>query len=103
MDTTAWFKNALKLALCLFAVPLLGWLTGMYLANSYEGQFRELLVKEKVESPLSYSQFCAKLANEGVLAKQADAAKLCSPADDVRNVFRASLAIAGVGVMLMLL
>ena len=39
MNTSDWLKNAAKLALCLFAVPLLGWLTSMYLGNSNDGQW----------------------------------------------------------------
>ena len=89
MDTSAWLKNAVKLALCLFAVPLLGWLTGMYLENSYEGQFQQMLAEQKLTSTMTYSQFCAKLEDDGTLNKEPEALKLCSPAADVRNVFRA--------------
>ena len=103
MDTSAWLKNAVKLALCLFVVPVLGWLTGMYLENTYQGEFQQMLTEQKLTSPLTYIQFCTKLEEDGVVNSEPDAAKLCSPANDVHNVFLASLAIAGVGAVLLLL
>lgn len=103
MNTSARLKNAVKLALCLFLVPVLGWLTGIYLENSYQGQFQQMLTEEKLTSSLSYAALCTKLESGGTFTKNPSAAKLCEPADDVRNVFRASLAIAAVGAVLMLL
>ncbi|HLX30177.1 MAG TPA: M48 family metalloprotease [Casimicrobiaceae bacterium] len=103
MHTSAWLKNVVNLALCLFAVPLLGWLSGQYLEHSHDRQFQQMLAQQKLTSSLSYSLLCAKLESEGVLANNSSAAKLCEPADDVRNVYRASMAIAAIGAILMLL
>jgi Zn-dependent protease with chaperone function len=103
VNRSAWLKNACKLAACLFIVPLLGWLTGMYLENSYERQFQEMLGKEHLTSPLGYSGLCAKLEDDGTFATNPSAVKLCEPARDVRGVFHASVGIAILGGVLLLL
>ncbi len=94
------------LFLSLFAVPLLGWLTSIYLESSYESQFRTMVVgkeiseEEYVKRGLSYLGVCG---SQGALRGTADNEKLCSFADEIEQVRLVSLVTAGLGASLLLL
>lgn len=108
MDFGTRTKNFFLLALCLFAVPVIAWLTTLYLAHDYENQFRNavvnqshILTAQEYESRgLHYLSFCKAARASG---KSADVEKLCSEADEISEAQLASLATAGVGVILILL
>ncbi len=101
-------KAVALLALCVFLVPLLGWLTGLYVESDYEGQFRDLVITQErvmtateyAEQNMSYLSFCSNASQGG---DNGDLADFCSFADEVNYVKIASWGSAAVGALLMAL
>lgn len=108
MDFGTRTRNLLLLALCLFAVPFLGWLTSLYMSHDYESQFRDVVVnkshlltaQEYKNRGLHYLSFCKKARATG---HGKDVEALCSFADEIREVQLTVYATAGVGALLVLL
>ena len=108
METSERAKPIGLLLLCLFVIPLLGWLTGHYVENRYESQFRDIVVNtDKVLTAQdydakgwSYLKFC-EISRAG--KSDASAEKFCSFADEIHYVKGFSLWTAGIGALLFVL
>jgi Zn-dependent protease with chaperone function len=100
-------KRVAILALILFAIPILGWLTSLYVESSLDDQFRKAMVDGGVISAATYDAnnlgYMKACGPNGLLAETKDATKLCSYAAEVIDSRRASLITAGIGVGLLLL
>ena len=105
MEKTGGLTPRGSLLLCLFVVPLLGWLTGHYVEYKYESQFREMVVNEQkymtaedfAARGLTYVSFCRDARAEKV---DPDTDEFCSYADEIQYAKQASLVTAAVGVLL---
>ena len=100
-------KRVAILALILFAIPILGWLTSLYVESSLDDQCRKAMVDGGVISAATYDAnnlgYMKACGPNGLLAETKDATKLCSYAAEVTDSRRASLITAGIGVGLLLL
>lgn len=103
------FKSIGVLALCLFLIPVIGWLTSEYLVSDVEAQFRQAVMREKQVSAddyenrkLSYLTFCdaARSQNAAVGKTDEGLGRLCATADEVSLVRLASAGTGAVGVLL---
>ncbi|MGZ8251554.1 MAG: M48 family metallopeptidase [Methylophilaceae bacterium] len=96
-------KRKILLALILFAIPILGYLTSLYVASSYETQFKEILVprqiseSEYINKGLSYLGVCSV---GGTLRSNPDWTEICSAADEIMLARQAVYATAALGVFL---
>lgn len=107
MTGTSRLKGIALLALCLFLVPAIGWLTGMYITSQYDGQFREAVVGNKTmtaeefdQRGLSYVTFCQ---NARASDSTGELDKFCSYADEISYVQLASEGTAALGLLLLVL
>jgi Zn-dependent protease with chaperone function len=97
-------KQLLIVALFLFVVPLLGWMTSVYVENEYENQFREWITgsgmspQEYRDRALSYLAVCG----EGGVLKPTNP-EVCAFADEIEGSRLASIVTAGVGILLLVL
>lgn len=97
-------KGLAILLVILFGVPVIGYLTSVYVERNSEGQFREAVVPSRISEAeyqargISYLKLCAP---EGALRSRSGSSDVCEPADEVRYVRLASLftALAGVVVL----
>ena len=108
MEKSERLKPIGALLLCLFAIPLLGWLTGVYAERNYETQFRDIVVnKQKLVTAadydargLSYIGICEKARTQPA---DDDIKEFCSDADEIRYVKLSSYGTAAIGVLLFVL
>ena len=108
MEKSNRYKLIGLLALCLFVVPMLGWLTGQFAESRYEAQFRDVVVNEQKYMTaeafeargLSYITFCKDARSE---KGDGGIEKFCSFADEIEYVKLASTGTAAVGVLLFVL
>lgn len=98
-------KRVFVLALFLFVVPILGWLTSMYIESTLESQFRQIIIPE-VMSEAEYVNrgftYLGVCGTGGVLRDAEGTQKLCSLADEVEEARLASAATAMLGLALLL-
>ena len=105
MENQSRYKLNGILALCLFLVPVVGWITGYISEYQYEKQFRDLVINderimtaEEFEARgLSYLTFCKSNRSES------GANQLCAFADEVEYVKLASNVTAAIGLLLLAL
>lgn len=99
-------KRKLILALILFAIPVLGLLTSVYVASDYESQFKQIVVPsqitevEYVNRGLNYLSLCSK---GGGLHDNSETAEICKYADEVVLTRQVSLTTLGLGAFLIAL
>lgn len=99
-------KKKLMLALILFAIPVLGLLTSIYVASDYESQFKQVVVPSQITEVeyanrgLSYLSLCRK---GGALHDNSETAEMCKFANEVVLTRQISLATFGLGILLVAL
>lgn len=99
-------KRVGVLLLLLFVVPVLGWLTSIYVESNFEGQFRKAITESQMSDAdykakgISYLGVCG---TGGVLRTEGGNEKICAFADEIENARLASFATAGLGGGLLVL
>jgi Zn-dependent protease with chaperone function len=100
-------KRYLTLGLLLFVIPILGWLTSLYVENEWNSGLRTALATngvmteaEYIERHISYLELCRP---GGTLAQSGENEKLCSGAAEIIDARLAAVATGGVGIALILL
>lgn len=100
-------KRIFLLSLFLFVIPLLGWLTSLYVESTLDREFRDALISnhwvtaaEYDSRGLSYLKACGP---GGALAAAKEAAELCSGAEEIADTRLAAGATAALGAGLILL
>ena len=85
------------LLLLLFVVPILGWLTSIYVESNFEGQFHKVITESQMTDSdykakgISYLGVCG---TGGVLRQAGGNEQICAFADEIKNVRFASWATA---------
>ena len=87
-------KRVAILALILFAIPILGWLTSLYVESSLDDQFRKAMVDGGVISAATYDAnnlgYMKACVPNGSLAETKDHSNLSSSASNVSLRLRLS-------------
>lgn len=100
-------KRIALLSLFLFAIPLLGWLTSLYVEHAWDQEFRNVVVSNGWLTAAEYDSrglsYLAECAPGGTLASSEDAAEMCSGAGEVADARLASGVTAALGAGLILL
>jgi hypothetical protein len=92
------------LATILFGVPVLGYLTSVYVEKNSESPFKQAVVPSRLSDAdyqarrISYMKLCAR---GGALRRESGSSGVCGPAEEVRDVRLASLLTALAGVMVL--
>lgn len=99
-------KRYVTLGLLLFAIPILGWLTSLYVESQWDSGLRTALVTNGVMTEAEYAQqhiSYVELCRPGGKLAQSGNDKICSGAEEIGNARLAAEATAGVGIALILL
>lgn len=100
-------KRIFFLGLFLLVIPVLGWLTSLYVESALEKEFRSALTDNGRISTTEYDSrgigYMKACAQDGALAASEDSAEVCSGAREVANSRLAAEVTAALGLGLILL
>ena len=100
-------KRIALLSLFLFAIPLLGWLTSLYVESAWDKELRNVAISNGGITPAEYDSrgisYLKECAPGGTLASSEDAAAVCSGAGEVADTRLAAGVTAALGAGLILL
>lgn len=94
-------KTLFFLFLVLFAVPLLGWFTGIYVEHTWEREFQSAVIEKGIVTDLQYNARGLSYMSECSPGGSLFGEKICSGAEEINDVKLASVVtgLLGAGIL----